>query len=146
MKAAVFYEPEQIQLEDVPDPTAGDDEVIVRVRACGFCGSDIEYYYGKSPLGTPDGKGPLVLGHEICGQVVQAGKLAEQYGLAEGDRVSVNPVQSCNACDMCRSGKVAFCPNMSVIGQNATLPARHMAQALLLWTGLTETRSPAASP
>ena len=62
MKAAVFYEPEQIQLEDVPDPSAGDDEVVVRVRACGFCGSDIEYYYGKSPLGTPDGKGPLVLG------------------------------------------------------------------------------------
>ena len=116
MKAAVFYEPEQIQLEDVPDPTAGDDEVIVRVRACGFCGSDIEYYYGKSPLGTPDGKGPLVLGHELCGEVVEAGKLAASYGLAEGDRVSVNPVQSCNACDMCRAGKVAFCPNMSVIG------------------------------
>jgi L-iditol 2-dehydrogenase len=80
MKAAVFYEPEQIQLEDVPDPTAGDDEVIVRVRACGFCGSDIEYYYGKSPLGTPDGKGPLVLGHELCGEVVEAGKLAAATG------------------------------------------------------------------
>jgi L-iditol 2-dehydrogenase len=116
MKAAVFYEPEQIQLEDVPDPQAGDDEVVVRVHACGFCGSDIEYYYGKSPLGTPDGKGPLVLGHELCGEVVEAGRLAASYGLAEGDRVSVNPVQSCNACDMCRAGKVAFCPNMSVLG------------------------------
>lgn len=116
MKAAVFYEPEQIQLEDVPEPQAGDDEVVVRVHACGFCGSDIEYYYGKSPLGTPDGKGPLVLGHELCGEVVEAGRLAASYGLAEGDRVSVNPVQSCNACDMCRAGKVAFCPNMSVIG------------------------------
>ena len=105
MKAAVFYEPEQIQLEDVPDPSADDDEVVVRVRACGFCGSDIEYYYGKSPLGTPDGKGPLVLGHELCGEVVEAGKLAASYGLAEGDRVSVNPVQSCNACDMCRAGQ-----------------------------------------
>jgi L-iditol 2-dehydrogenase len=56
------------------------------------------------------------LGHELCGEVVEAGKLAASYGLAEGDRVSVNPVQSCNACDMCRSGRVAFCPNMSVLG------------------------------
>ena len=99
MKAAVFYEEEDLRLEDVPEPEAGPDEVVVRVLACGFCGSDIEYYYGKSPLGTPDGKGPLVLGHEMCGEIVQAGNLAERYGLAEGDRVAVNPVQSCNACN-----------------------------------------------
>ncbi len=54
MKAAVFYEQEDLRLEDVPEPEAGPDEVVVRVLACGFCGSDIEYYYGKSPLGTPD--------------------------------------------------------------------------------------------
>ena len=116
MKAAVFYETEDLRLEDVSEPEAGPDEVVVKVLACGFCGSDIEYYYGRSPLGTPDGKGPLVLGHEICGQVVQAGKLAEQYGLAEGDRVALNPVQSCNACNSCRSGKLQFCQNLTVLG------------------------------
>jgi L-iditol 2-dehydrogenase len=116
MKAAVFYETEDLRLEDVPEPEAGPDEVVVKVLACGFCGSDIEYYYGRSPLGTPDGKGPLVLGHEICGQVVQAGALAEQYGLAEGDRVALNPVQSCNACNSCRSGKLQFCQNLTVLG------------------------------
>jgi threonine dehydrogenase-like Zn-dependent dehydrogenase len=116
MKAAVFYEQEDLRLEDVPEPEAGPDEIVVRVLACGFCGSDIEYYYGKSPLGTPDGKGPLVLGHELCGEIVQAGKLAETYGLAEGDRVAVNPVQSCNACNACRAGKVAFCQNLTVLG------------------------------
>jgi len=116
MKAAVFYETEDLRLEDVPEPQAGPDEVVVKVLACGFCGSDIEYYYGRSPLGTPDGKGPLVLGHEICGEVVQAGKLAEQYGLAEGDRVALNPVQSCNACNNCRSGKLQFCQNLTVLG------------------------------
>jgi threonine dehydrogenase-like Zn-dependent dehydrogenase len=116
MKAAVFYEQEDLRLEDVPEPEAGPDELVVRVLACGFCGSDIEYYYGKSPLGTPDGKGPLVLGHELCGEIVQAGKLADSYGLAEGDRVAVNPVQSCNACNACRAGKVAFCQNLSVLG------------------------------
>lgn len=116
MKAAVFYEPEDLRLEDVPEPEAGPDEIVVRVLACGFCGSDIEYYYGKSPLGTPDGKGPLVLGHELCGEIVQAGKLADSYGLSEGDRVAVNPVQSCNACNFCRAGKVAFCQNLTVLG------------------------------
>jgi threonine dehydrogenase-like Zn-dependent dehydrogenase len=116
MKAAVFYEREDLRLEDVAEPEAGPDEVVVRVLACGFCGSDIEYYYGKSPLGTPDGKGPLVLGHEMCGEIVQAGKLADSYKLAEGDRVAVNPVQSCNACNACRAGKVAFCQNLTVLG------------------------------
>ena len=116
MRAAVFYEPERLEVEDLPEPEAGTDEVVVRVLACGFCGSDIEYYYGKSPLGTPDGKGPLVLGHELCGEVVQVGALGETYGIAEGDRVSVNPVQSCNACNACRAGKVAFCQNLSVLG------------------------------
>jgi L-iditol 2-dehydrogenase len=116
MKAAVFYETEDLRVEDVPEPEAGPDEVVVKVLACGFCGSDIEYYYGRSPLGTADGKGPLVLGHELCGQVVEAGKLAEQYGLAEGDRVAINPVQSCNACNMCRAGKLQFCQNLTVLG------------------------------
>ena len=116
MKAAVFYETEDLRVEDVPEPEAGPDEVVVKVLACGFCGSDIEYYYGRSPLGTADGKGPLVLGHELCGQVVEAGKLAEQHGLAEGDRVAINPVQSCNACNMCRAGKLQFCQHLTVLG------------------------------
>jgi threonine dehydrogenase-like Zn-dependent dehydrogenase len=116
MKAAVFYAAEDLRLEDVSEPDPGPDEVAVEVLACGFCGSDIEYYFGKSPLGTETGKGPLVLGHEICGRVIQAGKLAEAYGLAEGDRVAINPVQSCNACNACRAGKLQFCENLSVLG------------------------------
>lgn len=116
MKAAVFYEAEDMRVEDVPEPDAAADEVVVKVLACGFCGSDVEYYYGKSPVGTADGKGPLVLGHEICGEVVHAGGLADRYGLAEGDRVALNPVQSCNACNACRSGKLQFCENLTVLG------------------------------
>jgi threonine dehydrogenase-like Zn-dependent dehydrogenase len=116
MKAAVFYEAEDLRLEDVPEPEADADEVVVEVLACGFCGSDVEYFYGKSPLGTADGKGPLVLGHEVCGRVVQAGKLASSYGLEEGDRVAINPVQSCNSCNWCRAGKLQFCPNGSTLG------------------------------
>ena len=85
MKAAVFYEPHDIRVEDIPEPTIAEDEVLVEVAACGFCGSDVEYYYGKSPVGTADGKGPLVLGHEFSGKVVGLGKIAGTYGLQEGD-------------------------------------------------------------
>jgi L-iditol 2-dehydrogenase len=116
MRAAVFYEPNDLRLEDVPEPDIAEDEVLVEVAACGFCGSDVEYYYGKSPVGTGDGKGPLVLGHEFAGKIVGLGKLASAYGLAEGDRVAVNPIQSCNACMACRGGKPQFCANLSVLG------------------------------
>ncbi|HZR93165.1 MAG TPA: alcohol dehydrogenase catalytic domain-containing protein [Gaiellaceae bacterium] len=116
MKAAVFYEPNDLRVEDVPEPEIADDEVLVEVAACGFCGSDVEYYYGKSPVGTADGKGPLILGHEFSGRVAQVGKLAGSCGLAEGDRVAVNPIQSCNACMACRAGKPHFCANLAVLG------------------------------
>ena len=116
MKAAVFYEPNDLRVEDVPEPEIADDEVLVEVAACGFCGSDVEYYYGKSPVGTADGKGPLILGHEFAGRVAALGKVASAYGLVEGDRVAVNPIQSCNACMSCRAGKPQFCANLSVLG------------------------------
>jgi threonine dehydrogenase-like Zn-dependent dehydrogenase len=116
MKAAVFYEPHDIRVEDIPEPTIAEDEVLVEVSACGFCGSDVEYYYGKSPVGTADGKGPLVLGHEFSGMVVGLGKIAGTYGLKEGDRVAVCPIQSCGACDSCRAGRPQFCVNLSVLG------------------------------
>src|SRR3954468_19288811 len=97
MKAAVFYDVEDIRLEDVPEPEIGDDDVLVEVTACGICGSDLEDYMGRSPVGTADGKGPLILGHEFAGTVAKLGKNAQ--GLAVGDRVAVNPIQSSAAGD-----------------------------------------------
>lgn len=106
MKAAVFYAPGDIRLEDVADPTPGPGDVVVEVAACGICGSDLEYYSGGSPLGTPDGKGPLVLGHELSGTVVAIGDGVKL--LAEGDRVAVNPVQGDHGTDVARSGNPHF--------------------------------------
>ena len=106
MKAAVFYDVQDIRLEDVPEPEPGDEDVIVEVAACGICGSDLEYYFGRSPVGTADGKGPLILGHEFSGRVVAVGKDAQ--GLAEGDRVAVNPIQSRAGNDLSRSGTPNF--------------------------------------
>ncbi len=106
MKAAVFYDVKDIRLEDVPEPEIGDGDVLVEVSACGICGSDLEYYLGRSPVGTADGKGPLILGHEFSGRVVKVGKGVDTLG--EGDRVAVNPIQSVAGGDLSRSGNPHF--------------------------------------
>jgi len=116
MKAAVFYEAEDIRMEDIPEPELGPDDVLVDVSTVGICGSDIEYYYGRSPVGTATGKGPLVLGHEFMGRVSALGSAVPDGALEIGDRVAVNPIQSCYRCDACRAGKPQFCANLSVLG------------------------------
>lgn len=117
MKAQVFYEPEKMSLETIAIPKIADDEVLVRVKACGICGSDIAYYFGASSLETPSGKGPLVLGHEYTGQVVQVGAIPKGLGLFKrGDRVVLDPVQYCNACDVCYRGQTNLCENKDVLG------------------------------
>jgi L-iditol 2-dehydrogenase len=120
MKAQVFYEGEKMELEEVPIPQVTDVDVLVRVKNCGICGSDISYYYGLSPVGTETGKGPLVLGHEFTGEVVEVGAVAKSMELFKpGDRVVVNPVQHCNACYACAAGQTNLCANLYVPGVTA---------------------------
>lgn len=117
MKATVFYEPQVMKVEEKDIPKINDNEVLVKVMACSICGSDISYYYGHSPLETSDGKGPLTLGHEISGEIVEVGNLAKSMNLfSVGDRVAVNPVQQCNACDACLRGEFNCCENVETIG------------------------------
>ena len=117
MKAQVFYESEKMALEEIPVPAVTDVDVLVRVKNCGICGSDISYYYGLSPVGTATGKGPIVLGHEFTGEVVEVGAVAKSLNLFKpGDRVVVNPVQHCNACYACAAGQTNLCANLSVPG------------------------------
>jgi len=120
MKAQVFYEGEKMELEEIPVPEVTDVDVLVQVKNCGVCGSDISYYYGLSPVGTATGKGPLVLGHEFTGEVVEVGAVAKSLDLFQpGDRVVVNPVQHCNACYACAAGKTNLCANLYVPGVTA---------------------------
>jgi threonine dehydrogenase-like Zn-dependent dehydrogenase len=120
MKAQVFYEAEKMQMEELPIPHVTDIDVLVKVKNCGICGSDISYYYGYSPMGTPNGKGPIVLGHEFTGEVVEVGAVAKAANLFKpGDRVVVNPVQHCNACYACASGHTNLCANLYVPGVSA---------------------------
>ena len=109
MKAAVFYESEDIRLEDVPEPEIGDDDVSSGSRPAASAARTSSTTTASSPLGTADGKGPLILGHEFCRRGRRGRASGGEHGLAEGDRVAVNPVQSsCNACDLSRSGKAAL--------------------------------------
>jgi len=117
MKAWVFYEPEKMELKEVDIPQIGFDEVLIKIKACGICGSDIAYYWGMSSLETPTGKGPLILGHEFSGEIVEVGELPRNLGLFKaGDRVTIDPVQYCNACEVCKKGYVNLCENKTVLG------------------------------
>ncbi len=117
MKAHVFYEPLKMEYKEIDIPQIGVDEVLIKVHACGICGSDIAYYWGNASLETEDGKGPLVLGHEISGEIVEIGALPDKLGLLKvGDRVGVDPVQYCNACEVCKQGQVNLCENKTVVG------------------------------
>jgi threonine dehydrogenase-like Zn-dependent dehydrogenase len=115
MKAEVFYEAEKMELEERPVPHVSDSDVLVRVKNCGVCGSDIQYYFGYAPMDTPSGKGPIVLGHEFTGEVVEVGSGVKKL-FKNGDRVVINPLQTCNACYACASGHSNMCPNMTVPG------------------------------
>ncbi len=120
MKAQVFYEAEDMRLEDVEIPEVGPDEVLIQVKGCGICGSDIAYFYGDSSLETESGKGPLILGHEYSGEVVAVGAIPKANGLFKpGDRVVFDPVQYCNACDVCYRGQFNLCENKEVLGVSA---------------------------
>ena len=110
MKAQVYYSPEIMKLEQVPVPTIRENQILIRVRACGVCGSDVSYFFGRSPLETNNGLGPLILGHEFAGEIVEMGSVAAESGLfAIGDRVLGNPVQQCGACPNCIRADVNLC-------------------------------------
>lgn len=117
MKAWVFYEPLKMEWEEVDIPQLAPDEVLVKIKACGICGSDIAYYWGNSSLETADGRGPLILGHEMSGEIVELGQLPKQLGIFKvGDRVAIDPVQYCNACEVCKKGEVNLCETKTVLG------------------------------
>jgi len=120
MNAQVFYEPHNMKLEERDKPEIAPHEILVEVKAVGICGSDVAYYYGDSPLETPTGKGPLVLGHEFSGVVAEVGDMvAEAKLFSPGERVVIDPVQYCNACEICKRGYVNLCENKDVLGVSA---------------------------
>ena len=100
----------ELELTDVPKPEPGPGHVLVRVKACGICGSDIHGFDGSSGRRIP----PLVMGHEAAGIVAGIG--ANVKGLAEGDRVTFDSTVSCGECFFCRRGEMNLCDNRQVLG------------------------------
>lgn len=94
-------------IEELPIPQIKDNEVLVKVRACGICGSDTHMYEGSDSYKVFEKFYPIVIGHEFSGEVVEVGKTAK--GVAIGDRVVVKPAAFCLTCDNCRKGRFHFC-------------------------------------
>lgn len=103
MKTAVYYNNRDVRLEEMPKPQIGPDELLVKVIASGICGSDVlEWYRVK--------KAPLVLGHEIAGEISEAGKEVKNY--KTGDRVFVSHHVPCNTCRYCLHGQHTVCETL----------------------------------
>lgn len=122
MRAAVYYGREDLRLEEVPEPTPGPGDVKLRVLYNGLCGSDLhEYYCGPvttrvEPHPLTGVKNPVILGHELTGRVVELGAGVED--LAIGDKVAVEPLETCGSCLPCVSGQYNHCPQLAFHGYN----------------------------
>ncbi len=112
MKAARFYKPKELlKIEEIPTPSIQNDEVLVKVKATGICGTDIHAVFGDD---NPTAFSPITLGHESSGVVVKVGE--EVKGWSVGERASVVPIVSCGECEYCLSHQSEICENREVIG------------------------------
>ena len=112
MKAGVFYSKNDLRIEEIPKPSPKAGEVLIKVKACGICGTDVHIFNGdKGCFPTPAG---TVLGHEFSGIVEAVGEGVTEIKV--GDRVCVDPNKLCGDCYYCKSGIGHFCENMIGIG------------------------------
>ena len=123
MKALVLTAPYKLELQDWPVPSHGPDDLLVRVKACAICGSDVKGYTGK----TGRRQMPIVMGHEAAGVVEVVGD--NVTGLEPGDRVSFDSTVYCRRCPYCLSGHYNMCENRQVLGVSEGTYRRHGAMA-----------------
>jgi L-iditol 2-dehydrogenase len=123
MKALLLKEYKHLEIAELPDPEPGPHEVLVRVKACGICGSDVHGYDGHTGRRIP----PLVMGHEASGTVAAAGTNVRRFG--PGDRVTFDSTVYCGDCFYCRRGEVNLCDNRNVLGVSCGDYRRHGAFA-----------------
>ncbi len=120
MRAVVYNAREDVAITDVPEPKAGDGQVLVKVGYNGICGTDLhEYYAGPifiptEPHPLTGRAAPLILGHELAGTVVEVGPGVKS--LSEGDRIAVEPLYVCGECVPCRAGRYNICTRIGFHG------------------------------
>jgi L-iditol 2-dehydrogenase len=110
VKALLLSAPRTLVIADVPSPHVDDTDVLVRVAACGICGSDVHGYDGSSGRRIP----PIVMGHEAAGVIERVGRAVTAF--EAGDRVTFDSTVSCGECGACRRGDVNLCDRRMVLG------------------------------
>ncbi|HWQ54898.1 MAG TPA: galactitol-1-phosphate 5-dehydrogenase [Bryobacteraceae bacterium] len=123
MKALVLKQYKELELAEMPVPEIGPEELLVRVKACGICGSDVHGFDGSTGRRIP----PIVMGHEAAGVVAETGRAVE--GFRAGDRVTFDSTIWCGKCFFCRRGEVNLCDNRQVLGVSPGEYRRHGAFA-----------------
>jgi L-iditol 2-dehydrogenase len=132
MRGVVFTGHRQLELMEFADPTPGPDDVVIQMKASGFCGSDLHHYRGPrgeslrikssqflAERGLSYGD-PIIAGHEPCGVVLEVGSNVDRRAFRPGDRVAVYHYDGCRYCEQCRSGWVQMCDRGSTVyGQTA---------------------------
>jgi L-iditol 2-dehydrogenase len=123
VKSLVLTEPKVLRIQESPTPDLAADEALIRVKACGICGSDVHGYDGSSGRRIP----PLIMGHEAAGVIEGMGAKVEGFSL--GDRVTFDSTVYCGECEYCLEGKVNLCDRRMVLGVSCGEYRRHGAFA-----------------
>ncbi|MGH9725660.1 MAG: zinc-dependent alcohol dehydrogenase, partial [Candidatus Acidiferrales bacterium] len=125
MRAMVLRGPRDLWLDEVVNPKPGPGQVLVRLQSSGICGTDLKIYEGAIPA-----RYPLIMGHEMSGEVVEGG----DGEIRNGQRVVIDPALFCGTCFNCRAGQTNLCPNGVLLGRDAngsfadylTVPRSHV--------------------
>ena len=110
MKAVIVEKPGEVRVDEVPDPEVGPKDVLVKVGACGICGTDIHIIDGE----FPPTQYPIIPGHEFGGEVIAVGE--QVVGIKVGDRVGVDPTLNCGECYFCQRGQGNLCERWNAVG------------------------------
>src|SRR5229473_5370644 len=114
MKVLLLSKYRHLELTNFPDPTPGPGEILVKVAACGICGSDVHGYDGSSGRRIP----PIVMGHEAAGRVADVGP--QVTGWSAGDRITFDSTIFCGTCLYCARGEINLCDRRQVLGVSCT--------------------------
>jgi L-iditol 2-dehydrogenase len=112
MKCVYLPRPREVEIRDIQAPRCGPDDVMIRVRAGGVCGSDMSSYQGQHFLRMP----PVILGHEVAGDVVEVGTRVARWH--PGDHAAIEPQIPCGKCEYCRTGLSTICSDKQMVGRD----------------------------
>jgi L-iditol 2-dehydrogenase len=132
MNAVVSFAPGDYKVQEVNTPKVGKEELIIKVEACGVCGSDVKAYQGSAMYWggeDPWMKAPVIPGHEFYGTVVELGEgAAEKFKVKVGDRVTTDQINPCGQCRFCQSGKYWMCEVHNIYGFQKDVAEGAMAE------------------